>query len=208
MADFESIVRNHVGEDGNIPSEAIAKLVKAISTAVGNEFVEKTRYKAKLEEIDALTEEKQTAQDSAATAEKWKTKYQALKDDFDAYKTEQVSKETRTAKEKAYRALLQEAGVSEKRLESVLKVSDVDSVELDEKGAIKGADKLAESIKSEWADFITTTQTRGANTSNPPANNSGAMTKADIYKKDDHGRYVLSAAERQQALIENHQTTT
>ena len=96
-----------------------------------------------------------------------------------------------------------------KRLESVLKVSDVDSVELDDNGAIKGADKLAESIKSEWADFITTTETRGASTSNPPANNSGvSMTKADIYKKDDHGRYVLSAAERQQALIENHQTTT
>lgn len=209
MADFESIVRNHVGEDGNIPSEAIAKLVKAISTAVGNEFVEKSRYKAKLEEIDALTEEKQTAQDSATTAEKWKTKYQALKDDFDTYKTEQTKKESHAAKEKAYRALLQEAGVSEKRLESVLKVSDIDSVELDENGAIKGADKLTESIKSEWADFITTTQTRGAQTSNPPANNNGgAMTKADIYKKDDHGRYVLSAAERQQALIENHQTTT
>ncbi|HJB49485.1 MAG TPA: hypothetical protein H9944_00620, partial [Candidatus Anaeromassilibacillus stercoravium] len=134
MADFESIVRNHVGEDGNIPSEAIAKLVKAISTAVGNEFVEKSRYKAKLEEIDALTEEKQTAQDSATTAEKWKTKYQALKDDFDAYKTEQTEKESHAAKEKAYRTLLQEAGVSEKRLESVLRVSDVDSVELDEKG--------------------------------------------------------------------------
>lgn len=65
-----------------------------------------------------------------------------------------------------------------------MKVSDVDSVELDDKGAIKGADKLTESIKSEWADFITTTETRGAQTSNPPANNnSGAMTKADIYKR-------------------------
>ena len=194
MADFESIVRNHVGEDGNIPSEAIAKLVKAISTAVGNEFVEKSRYK-------------QTAQDSATTAEKWKTKYQALKDDFDAYKTEQTKKESHAAKEKAYRALLQEAGVSEKRLDSVLKVSDIDSVELDEKGTIKGADKLTESIKSEWADFITTTETRGANTSNPPANNNGsAMTKADIYKKDDHGRYIMSAAERQKALMENQIT--
>ena len=88
-----------------------------------------------------------------------------------------------------------------------MKVSDVDGVELDEKGAIKGADKLTESIKSEWADFITTTQTRGAQTSNPPANNnSGAMTKADIYKKDDHGRYVMSAAERQKALLENQIT--
>lgn len=29
------------------------------------------------------------------------------------------------------------------------------------------------------------------------------MTKADIYKKDEKGRYVMSAAERQNALIEN-----
>ena len=207
MADFESIVRNHVGEDGNIPSEAIAKLVKAISTAVGNEFVEKSRYKAKLEEIDALTEEKQTAQDSATTAEKWKTKYQALKDDFDTYKTEQIKKETHAAKEKAYRDLLKQAGVSEKRLESVLRVSDVDGVELDDKGGVKDADKLAESIKNEWADFIVTTETRGANTANPPANNPiGSMTKADIYKKDDHGRYVMSASERQKALMDNQIT--
>ena len=29
------------------------------------------------------------------------------------------------------------------------------------------------------------------------------MTKADIYKKDDNGRYVMSASERQKALMEN-----
>src|SRR5699024_2831155 len=124
-------------------------------------------------------------------------------------KKEQAAKETHSAKESAYRELLKAAGISEKRIAAILKVSDIDSVELDENGAIKDANKLTESIKAEWADFITTTQTRGASTSNPPANNNGgAMTKADIYKKDDHGRYVLSAAERQQALIENHQTTT
>ena len=207
MADFESIVRNHVGEDGNIPSEAIAKLVKAISTAVGNEFVEKSRYKAKLEEIDALTEEKQTAQDSATTAEKWKTKYQALKDDFDTYKTEQAKKETHAAKEKACRAILQKAGISEKRIDSVLRVYDVDSVELDDKGGIKDADTLEKNIREEWADFIPTTTIRGADTATPPASTHGAaMTKADIYKKDDHGRYVLSAAERQKALMDNQIT--
>ena len=183
MADFESIVRNHVGEDGNIPSEAIAKLVKAISTAVGNEFVEKSRYKAKLEEIDALTEEKQTAQDSATTAEKWKTKYQALKDDFDTYKADQIAKETRSAKEKAYRDLLTAAGIPDKRLAAVLKVSDLDGVELDDKGAIKDADKLTESIKTEWADFIPTTTTQGAQTATPPTTTpQKSYTSSDIKK--------------------------
>ena len=132
---------------------------------------------------------------------------EAIKEEFESYKSEQTKKATRAAKEKAYRELLKQAGVSEKRLDTVLRVSDVDSVEIDEKGAIKGADKITESIKSEWADFIQTTTTQGAQTAAPPVNSGGsAMTKADIYKKDDHGRYVMSAAERQKALMENQIT--
>lgn len=183
MADFENIIRTHIGEDGSIPPEAIAKLAKAISTAVGNEFVDKTRYKAKLEEIDVLKSEKQTAEDSATTAEKWKTKYEALKSDFETYKGEQTKKETHNAKKNAYRELLKEIGVSEKRIDAVLKVSDVDGVELDEKGQIKDADKLSESVKTEWADFITTTTTKGAKTPTPPKNNPDKIyTRADIQK--------------------------
>ena len=207
MFDIDSIIKKYTSEDGSIPSDAVAKLAQAVSSSVGREFVENERYSKKLEEIEALKTEKQTAEDSATTAEKWKTKYQALKDDFEAYKGEQTKKETRSAKEKAYRELLKQAGVSEKRLDAVLRVSDVDSVELDDKGAVKDADKLTESIKGEWSDFIETTTTKGADTARPPASpGAAAMTKADIYKKDDHGRYVLSASERQKALMENQIT--
>ena len=207
MFDIDSIIKKYTSEDGSIPSDAVAKLAQAVSSSVGREFVAKERYSKKLEEIEALKTEKQTAEDSATTAEKWKTKYQALKDDFEAYKGEQTKKETRSAKEKAYRELLKQAGVSEKRLDAVLRVSDVDSVELDDKGAVKDADKLTESIKGEWSDFIETTTTKGADTARPPASpGAAAMTKADIYKKDDHGRYVLSASERQKALMENQIT--
>lgn len=207
MFDIDSIIKKYTSEDGSIPSDAVAKLTQAVSSSVGREFVEKERYSKKIEEIEALKTEKQTAEDSATTAEKWKTKYQALKDDFESYKGEQAKKETRAAKEKAYRELLKQAGVNEKRLDAVLRVSDVDSVDLDEKGTIKGADKLTEGIKSEWADFIGTTSIQGAQTATPPASTGGnGMTKADIYKKDDHGRYVMSAAERQKALMENQIT--
>lgn len=182
MADFESIIKNHTGEDGSIPADAIAKLVKAISTTVGNEFVDKSRYKAKLDEIDELQGKLQTAEDSVTTAEKWKVKYEAAKQDLANLKAEQAKKDTRTAKETAYRALLKAAGVSEKRIEAVLKVSNVDGVELDDKGQIKGADKLSEAIKTEWADFIPTTHTKGAPTSTPPVNNESkpTMTKEQI----------------------------
>ena len=192
-----------------ISDEQVDEIIAAHTETVDALKEQRDAYKADAEKLADVQKQldKATADLEAAGKDAYKVKYEALKEEYEGYKTEQTKKESHAAKEKAYRALLQEAGVSEKRLESVLKVSDVDSVELDEKGTIKGADKLTESIKSEWADFITTTQTRGASTSNPPANNpSGTMTKADIYKKDDHGRYVLSAAERQKALMDNQIT--
>lgn len=133
----------------------------------------------------------------------YQVKYEALKEDFAKYKADQEAKETKAAKSAAYRQLLKDAGISEKRLDAVLRVSDVDAVELDKDGKIKGADKLMESVKAEWADFITTTTTQGANTPNPPANNGGALkSREDIYKTDDKGRFLLDATQRQAALAQ------
>lgn len=131
--------------------------------------------------------------------------YLALKNQYDTLVREQTEKETHQAKEAAYREILKAAGVPEKRIAGILKVSKdtVDALELDEDGNAKAADKLTEAAKSEWEDFIPTTVERGAPTHNPPSNNGGGMTKEDIYKKDDKGRYVLSAAERQQAIADN-----
>ena len=135
---------------------------------------------------------------------KAQVKYDAVKEEYDGYKAEQAKKETHAAKEKAYRALLKAAGISEKRLDSVLRVSDVDSVELDEKGEIKDADKLTQQVKTEWADFIQTITTRGAQTATPPAVSGGKkLSKDDIFRKDDRGRYVMGTAERQRAIAEN-----
>ena len=64
---------------------------------------------------------------------------------------------------------MEEIGVSEKRRNAVIKVSDVDAVELDDKGAIKDADTLKKSLQTEWADFIEQKQTQGSNTPTPPA---------------------------------------
>lgn len=199
MFDIESIIKQHTGEDGSIPAEAVAKLAHAVNSSVGREFVEKSRYTEKLEEIETLKTEKQTAEDSATTAEKWKVKYEAMKKDFSDFKAEQAKKDARTAKETAYRALLKEAGVSEKRIETVLRVSDVDGVELTDKGEIKGADKLSASIKDEWADFIETMEIQGVQTPNPPANTGGStMTKEQIMNIKDIG-------ERHKAIAEHHE---
>lgn len=192
-----------------LEDDKIEQIIEEHTTIADRMNAEIEKYKADAEVLPRVQRELEKAQADLEAGKKdsWKVKYEALKEEFEGYKSEQTKKEARSAKEKAYRELLKQAGVSEKRLDAVLRVSDVDSVELDEKGTIKDADKLTESIKSEWADFIGTTSIQGAQTATPPASTGGnGMTKADIYKKDDHGRYVMSAAERQKALMENQIT--
>lgn len=178
MADFDKIIRDHQSEDGTISAEAITQLTKAIRTAVGNEFVDKARYRDKLDEIETLKAEKQTALDAATTAESWKTKYDALNDEYSTYKTTQAAKESRSAKEAAYRSLLRDAGISERRFDTIVKCSgaDIDALELDDAGKIKDADTRAAALKTEWADFVVQSNSGGANTKNPPSNTGGKPT--------------------------------
>lgn len=136
--------------------------------------------------------------------------YKRLKQEFDDYKAEVSGREAKAAKERAARAFFEGKGITGKSLDIAIRGcgAEIDALELED-GKIKDDTALDALVKDTYSGLVSTTVTRGANTSNPPANNSGvSMTKADIYKKDDYGRYVLSAAERQQALIENHQTTT
>lgn len=165
---------------------------------------ERDALKTDVETLTAAKKELDSLKEAAAKNDgknTFQVKYEALKEEFETYKAEQAAKEIKAAKENAYRALLKEAGVSEKRIDAVLKVSDMDGVELDKDGNIKGKDKLIEDVKAEWADFITTTTTTGAQTANPPANNGGVLkSREEIYKKDENGRFILDASQRQQEL--------
>lgn len=195
MANFEEIVQKHVGEDGSIPSKAIGTLVSAIKTAVGNEFVDKERYKAKLTEIEDLKEGKQTAEDNVETAEKWKTKYEGIKQEFSDYKKAEQAKATRAQKTDAYRSLLKEIGVNDKRIDAILKVTDLDGMEMDAEGKLKDAADLKKSAKAEWSDFIVTTHTQGAQTATPPGGAVTPKTREEIMQ-------IKDTTERQRAWAE------
>lgn len=200
MADFEKIIGEYADTDGNIPKAAIGTVVTAIKQAVGNEFVDKSRYKAKLDEIDELKTAKQTAEDTAATAGKWETKYKELKKDFDDYKTAQNVKETRATKTEAFKKLLTECSIPEKRQAAIIKVSEseIDAIKLGSDGAIEGADKLTESVKADWSDFITTTVKQGADVQKPAVSGAigSSMTVDDIMKISD-------PTARQMAIAQN-----
>lgn len=142
--------------------------------------------------------------DMKAAAEKdgkdpFKVKYEAVKEDFENYKKDIAAKEAKANKTAAYRELLKKAGVSEKRIDAVLKVSDVDGIKLDKDGKAEDADKLLKSIKEEWADFISSESTKGAKTATPPENNGGKA-----YKSREEIYAIKDPAVRQQAILDNH----
>lgn len=142
-------------------------------------------------ELDELKES--VEKDKAAGA----TEYQKLKDEYEKYRSEQEGKEVKAAKEKAYTELLKDMNVSDKGIAKILKWQGVDAVELDDSGKLKDVKALRAAVKDDWSEYIQTEETKGANTSNPPANGGGsAMTKKEIMAVKDAGK-------RQKLIAEN-----
>lgn len=178
MAFTREFIRNAAKDSGvEIPKEMEDALVQEHLSA-RNAYAD--------QQVKAYQEEHPAA---AAPKVKDSQEYKDLQAKYDNLVKDQAAKAARAAKETAYRELLKAAGVSEKRIPAVLRVSDLDSVELDQDGKIKGADKLTETVKTEWADFISTTTTTGVNPASPPANNPGAEKNPGEMTMEEYMKY-------------------
>ena len=187
-----------------IEEEKIDEIIEAHREVTDALKEDRDKYKADADKLADVQKELEDMKKMTEGSDSYKEKYEKEHKDFEAYKDSIKAEQTKAAKVEAFKALLKKAGVSEKRIDAIVKVSSVDDIELDDKGEIKDADKRIEGIKTEWSEFIVTESQRGANTENPPANTGGGKkTRAEIFKKDDRGRYVLSAQERQKAIAEN-----
>lgn len=184
-----------------IEEDKVDEIIKAHTETVDALKEQRDGFKTDADKLPAVQKE---LNELKAAAEKggedaYKVKYEALKEDFEAYKREQTEKETHGKKADAYRELLKDVGISEKRINAVLKVSDVDSIEFDEDGKVKGVEELKKAIGEEWSDFIVKTETKGANTATPPAGSG------KVYKSKDEIMAIKDTKERQEAIAENHE---
>ena len=185
-----------------IEEEKIDQIIEAHSETVDSLKADRDSYK---EDAEKLKDVQKELDDLKAKGDDgWKEKHDKLKGEFDAYKKDVEAKEAHSKKVEAYKAILKDANLSEKGIEKAIKYADWDKIELGEDGKLKGANDHIKAVREEWAEYVTTTTTTGAKTSTPPANTGGTkLTKAEIYARDEHGRYKLSTAERQKALAEN-----
>lgn len=193
-----------------IEDEKIDQIIEAHTETTDALKADRDKYK---EEIDSLKESAKEDAKALKSAQKeleelkgnveelesYKEKYEKEHKAFDEFKTEVEAERTTASKTTAYKALLKKAGVSDKRFDAIIRLTDLDSIELDSKGEVKDADKVVESIKSDWSEYIETKTEIGAKTENPPDNTGGAkMTKEEILKIKDRN-------ERQKAISENHE---
>lgn len=161
-------------------SDAVDKIIDGHLISVNALREDVAKYKADAEKLPTV--QKELNDMKANNNDDWKEKHDKLKDEFDTYKKDVEAKETKAAKEAAYRAILKDANLSEKGIEKAIKYADWGKIELDTDGKLKGANDHIKAVREEWAEYVTTTTTTGARTSTPPANNGGktGKTKEEI----------------------------
>lgn len=159
-----------------LTEEQVDTIIEAHGETVSALKEEREAYKT---DADKLPELRQKLEESEQKAQKnegetvLKSKFEDLKKEYEQYKRDVAEREARATKEHAFRNILQKSGVSEKRIDAIIKVSEpeINGIEFDENGKIKDLDAISAAVKTNWADFIVSTEIRGADTPTPPENN-------------------------------------
>ena len=184
MAEFDRAALRKIfeGAEIEVPKDVLGQICDLHTSSMDGlpETIKELKGKLKVAEQERDAAKAKVPADGEETISK--AEYDKLKGEFDQYKNDVQAKETKAAKEAAYRAILKDANLSEKGIEKAVKYAEWDKIELGEDGKLKGANDHIKAAREEWAEYVTTTTTTGAKTSTPPANNGGktGKTKEEI----------------------------
>ena len=181
-------------DEGLSPKEKAQKIMDEHITVTNGLKDERDNYKAEADKAADL----QKQLDEKANGENWQEKYEKEHTAFEDFKKQTAADAEAGRVRAAYRKLLSGEGISEKRIDSILKVTDISKMKLDKDGNLEGEEDLKKSINSEWGEFKTTVTERGATVEKPPQIGKSTMTKEQIYAIEDKDQ-------RQKAIAENHE---
>jgi hypothetical protein len=190
-------ILSSAGVDSDHMSDAVDKIIAGHTASIEALREERDTFKAEAEKAGNAAKELEELKKASGKEDSFKVKYEAIKEEFAEYKKGIEAEHTKQSKLDAYKALLKEVGISEKRINAVAKVADLESIKLDKEGAIEGVEDLKKALKEEWSDFIVTESEKGASTPTPPTKGGGSkMTREDILA-------IRDTAARQAAMLEN-----
>ena len=186
-----------------LTGEQIDTIIDAHAETVDGLKEERDGYKADAAKVKSLEKkvadlEEENSDLKNSGDDGWKEKHDAVKADFDAYKKDVESKEERTAKEKAYKDVLKDAGLNEKGIEKAVKYADWDSIELDG-DKVKDAKNHIKTVKEEWSEYVTKVDTNGALVPNP----SGTGGTGGTGKTRDQILAIKDGTERRSEMMAN-----
>lgn len=174
MALTKSQVREYLSEAGIEAAKASAAVDKIIDGHTASINVLRERAETAERERDALkadAEKLQAVQQEldALKAADWEGKYKAEHEAFEKHKADAEAAANAEKKQAALEALLKDTFTPD-GAEIIKKHTNLSAVELTKDGAIKGAEKFLEGLKTDWKPFVKTTTTTGADIANPPTN--------------------------------------
>ena len=162
-------------------------------TAVTDALKEKaTQYEADAKRLATVEKE---LNDLKAGGDDWEEKYNAEHKAFEDYKKDIEGKAELDKVKSAYKALLKAQNVSEKRIDTIIKLTDFADLKVTKEGKIANEEKVIEKIKEDWSDLISTESEHGTPVETPPGG-SKTMTREEIMKIKDTGK-------RQEAIANN-----
>lgn len=165
-------------EGMGIEEKQVESIIEAHSETVNGLKADRDKYKEQAGKVADLQKQLEEAKAASVSGDDWEQKYNDEHKAFEDFKGQVESEKADAEKAQAYRGMLTEVGVDPKRIDSIMRVTDLSKVEMED-GKLKESDRLKEGAKSEWADFIIKTHTEGSNPANPPKQQKGGIEGAD-----------------------------
>lgn len=164
-------------EGMGIDEKQVESIIEAHSETVNGLKADRDKYKEQAGKVADLQKQLEEAQ-AASNGDEWEEKFNAEHQAFEDFKAQIQTERAEAEKAQAYRGMLMAAGIDPKRIDTIMRVTDLSEVEMED-GKLKDAGKLEESAKQEWADFVLKQFTKGSDPATPPTPAKGLPEGAD-----------------------------
>lgn len=165
-------------EGMGIDEKQVESIIEAHSETVNGLKADRDKYKEQAGKVADLQKQLEEAEAASGSGDEWEQKYQDEHQAFEDFKAQVETEKAEADKAQAYRGMLMAAGIDPKRIDAIMRVTDLSQVEIED-GKLKDTEKLQESAKQEWADFVVKSNTQGSNPANPPTKPSPNVEGGD-----------------------------
>ena len=176
-----------------LTEEQVDSIIEAHTETVDGLKERMQTYKADADKLPGV--QKQLDDLKKDGGEDWKSKYDAEKAAHDKTKSDHEAEKTAAQNEKLFRGVLTNIGITGKRADQIVKLTDVSAFKVKD-GAYEDAASVEKHIRDEYSEFVPQTIVKGADVPNPPGNVGGKMTKEQIAA-------IKVPAERRAAIASN-----